>query len=56
MRENRIVAYVQAEVILEMPQDASVKDICRIMGQTAPWLPGIELRADGFKAPFYRKD
>jgi DNA polymerase len=32
-----------------------LEEACEIMGRTPDWLPGIELRADGFAAGFYRK-
>ena len=44
------------ELILEVGRDASVKAICEQMGRTPPWLPGIELRADGYECDFYQKD
>ena len=29
--------------------------ICEQMGRTPPWIPGIELRADGYECGFYQK-
>ena len=55
LQEYRIVAHVHDEVILEVPKDADMEHICAIMSQSPPWLPGIELRADGFEAQFYQK-
>ena len=55
LREYRIVAHVHDEVVLEVPVDTSMEKACEIMGQSPPWLPGIELRADGFEAQFYQK-
>ena len=55
LREYRIVAHVHDEVILEVPPDTDPETVCEIMGRTLPWLPGIELRADGFEAGFYHK-
>ena len=51
----RIVAHVHDEVILEVPKETELEETCEIMGQTPDWLPGIELRADGFAAEFYKK-
>lgn len=34
----------------------NVEEICKIMGQTPPWLPGLTLRADGYECDFYKKD
>ena len=55
LREYRIVAHVHDEVVLEVPMETSMEKVCEIMGRTPPWLPGIELRADGFEAQFYQK-
>lgn len=55
LREYRIVAHVHDEVVLEVPVDTSMEKACEIMGQSPPWLPCIELRADGFEAQFYEK-
>ena len=55
LKKYRIVGHVHDEVILEAPMDTSLDTVCKIMGQTPPWLPGIELRGDGFEAKFYRK-
>ena len=55
LREYKIVAHVHDEVVLEVPTDTSMEKVCAIMGQSPPWLPGIELRADGFEAQFYQK-
>ncbi len=55
LREYRIVAHVHDEVILEVPMDTSLEKACEIMGQSPPWLPGIELRADGYECSFYMK-
>ena len=29
--------------------------ICRRMAEAPDWLPGIELRADGYECPYYQK-
>jgi DNA polymerase len=51
-----IVMHVHDEVVLEVPLDVSVPDICALMGQTPPWAQGLLLRADGFECNFYKKD
>jgi DNA polymerase len=51
----RIVAHVHDEVILEVSRETELEEACEIMGRTPDWLPGIELRADGFEAEFYQK-
>ena len=52
----RIVGHVHDEVIIEAPPDTSVQEVCREMGRTPAWLPGICLRADGYECGFYRKE
>ena len=56
LRDHRIVGHVHDELIIECPEDEDLQDICRIMGQTPPWLPGICLRADGYTCRCYQKD
>ncbi len=56
LRDMRIVAHVHDELIIECPTETKVEDICRIMGKSPDWLPGIELRADGYECEFYMKD
>lgn len=51
-----IVMHVHDEVVLEVPLEVSVPDICALMGQTPPWAQGLLLRADGFECDFYKKD
>lgn len=51
-----ICGHVHDELIIECPKDVKVESICRIMGKTPPWLPGLVLRADGYETPFYKKD
>lgn len=51
----RIVGHVHDELIIEVSKDASLDVICEQMGRTPPWLPGIELRADGYECNFYKK-
>ena len=51
-----ICGHVHDELIIECSQDVDYKVICEQMGRTPPWLPGIQLRADGYETPWYRKD
>ena len=55
LRDRFIVGHVHDELIIEVPQDASMQEICDIMGQTPPWAPGLQIRADGYECPFYMK-
>ena len=52
----QIVGHVHDELIIECSPEASLDAICKQMGRTPPWLPGIELRADGYECEFYKKD
>lgn len=56
LSDRFIVGHVHDEVIIECPPDVSYQEICDLMGQAPPWLPGICLRADGYTTEFYRKD
>ena len=51
----QIVGHVHDELIIECRPEASLDAICEQMGRTPPWLPGIELRADGYECGFYQK-
>ena len=55
LAQYAIVGHVHDELIIECPQDTSLDQVCEIMGQSPPWLPGIDLRADGYQCPFYQK-
>ena len=55
-RQYRIVGHVHDEVIIEVPENTPTGTITDIMGHTPEWIRGLELRGDGFEAPFYRKD
>lgn len=56
LRHMRIVAHVHDELIIECPMETKVGEVCEIMGKSPQWLPGIELRADGYECGFYMKD
>ena len=56
LRDERIVAHVHDELIIECTPDTSLVDICKKMGQTPPWIEGLLLRADGYVTDFYKKD
>lgn len=51
-----IVMHVHDEAVIEVPPSVDKKNVCRMMGETPPWAPGLLLRADGYECPFYRKD
>lgn len=52
----QIVMHVHDEAVIEAPADASLDEICAIMGQTPAWAEGLLLRADGYVCDFYQKD
>lgn len=56
LRSDRIVMHVHDELVIEAGQDESLEEICRKMGQTPPWAPGLILKADGYECRYYRKD
>ena len=56
LKDYLIVGHVHDEVIIEAPTELSMNDVCELMGQTPPWVPGLLLRADGYECDFYRKD
>ena len=51
----QIVGHVHDEFIIECNPEVSLDTICEQMGRTPPWIPGIELRADGYECGFYQK-
>ena len=50
-----IVGHVHDELIIECSPEVSLDAVCDQMGRTPPWIPGIELRADGYECSFYQK-
>ena len=52
---SQIVGHVHDELIIECSPEVSLDAICEQMGRTPPWIPGIELRADGYECRFYQK-
>lgn len=65
-----IVMHVHDEAVCEIPDmdlgpysevagkmnQATLEEMCRIMGEEVPWAPGLPLVADGYLTPFYKKD
>ena len=51
-----IVGHVHDELLIECSRDTSLDAICEQMGRTPDWLPGINLRADGYTTDWYCKD
>ena len=55
LQSYRIVGHVHDELIIECSPEVSVESICELMARTPPWLPGLELKADGYECGFYLK-
>ncbi len=55
LSHSYICGHVHDELIIECKQDVSLDAVCEQMGRTPAWLPGIELRADGYECNFYKK-
>lgn len=51
-----ICGHVHDELIIECKKDVTVESICERMGQTPPWINGLQLRADGYECEFYMKE
>lgn len=56
LRDRFIVGHVHDELIIEVPKETNMQEICDIMGQTPDWMPSLLLRADGYECMFYQKD
>ena len=50
-----ICGHIHDELVIECDPRVSLNAVCEQMGRTPPWLPGIELRADGYECQFYQK-
>ena len=48
--------HIHDEAVIEAPAEASLENICHIMGQAPEWANGLILRADGYICDFYKKD
>ena len=56
MSDYRICAHVHDELIIECPMETKVSEICEKMSRSPEWLPGIQLKAEGYDCRFYKKD
>ena len=56
LKNERIVAHVHDELIIECKPETKLEDICQKMGRTPSWVSGLILRADGYVTDFYKKD
>lgn len=51
-----IVMHIHDELVIEADPRISLDAVCEQMGRTPPWAKGLQLRADGYVTPFYKKD
>ena len=51
-----IVMHIHDEVVIDARPGQDLEMVLAIMGAPIPWAPGLLLRADGFEAPYYKKD
>ena len=55
LRHCFIVGSVHDELIIECSPGVDLQAVCDQMGRTPPWIPGLQLRADGYECGFYQK-
>ena len=51
-----ITMHIHDELVIEADPRISLASVCEQMGRTPPWAGGLQLRADGYETPFYKKD
>lgn len=51
-----IVMHIHDEVVIDATNIDRLDVVTEIMGAPIKWAPGLQLRADGFETPYYRKD
>ncbi len=56
LKDYDIVAHIHDELIIEVPSETSVDEICAKMGEVPSWANGLVLRADGYETKYYKKD
>ena len=56
LRTCSIVMHIHDEIVIEADPRMSLEAVCEQMGRTPPWAEGLQLRADGYATPFYKKD
>lgn len=56
LSERYICGHIHDELIIECAMGVALEDICAQMGEGPIWLPGIELKADGYECMFYKKE
>ena len=56
LRDYEIVMHVHDEIVIEADKRVPLEAICDNMCKTPPWAGGLQLRAEGFVCPFYKKE
>ena len=56
VQDGATLMHIHDELVIEAPEGTSLEEICNIMGRTPPWAEGLNLRADGYVTPWYKKD
>ncbi len=56
LSDHYIVGHVHDELIIECPKETTVESITSVMSRTPDWMPGIQIRGDGYEDVYYRKD
>ena len=56
LRHCFITMHIHDELVIEAGPGVSLEAVCEQMGRTPPWAAGLQLRADGYETPFYKKD
>jgi DNA polymerase len=56
LKEYFVCAHIHDELVIECKEEVSLDEVCKLMGKTPPWIPGLLLRADGYACDFYQKD
>ena len=51
-----VTMHIHDELVIEADPRMSLEAVCEQMGRTPPWAKGLQLRADGYETPFYKKD
>ena len=56
LRHCFITMHIHDELVIEADTGITLESVCECMGRTPPWAAGLQLRADGYETPFYKKD
>ena len=56
LRHCFITMHIHDELVIEADTGITLESVCERMGRTPPWAAGLQLRADGYETPFYKKD